>query len=275
MENQIGIFAGCLRRVPFTERLKLVRAAGFEATCLWWDIEHPEANHWRDAAPRMVRDAGLALDNLHAPYRRCNWLWSDDPEKRAHVIQLHTECLRDCARYAASKLVMHLSAGTRAHVDKNAGLGSMMSLAEIAQREGVVIALENTRRDDLIDVVLNAVPANCVGLCYDNAHGHLYNNAPHELLDRWGSRLALVHLSDNDAVLDRHWTPGEGVLDFAPVFTRLRKVEYRGTLMLESVPKSAHEAPEQFLDRAHQSWIVARDAICGADITQCAESGRQ
>ncbi len=252
MENSIGIFAGCLRRVPFAERLALIRAAGFDATCLWWDIEHPEADHWRDAAPRMVRDAGLALDNLHAPYRRCNWLWTDDAEKRAHVVRLHAECLRDCARYSAPKLVMHLSAGTRAHVDQDAGLDSMMSLAEIAQREGLVIALENTRRDDLIDAVLNAAPANCVGLCYDNAHDHLYNDEPHALLDRWGHRVALAHLSDNDGILDRHWSPGEGVLNFAPVFVRLQRAGYRGTLMLEAIPKNAEETPESFLDRARQ-----------------------
>jgi len=51
-------------------------------------------------------------------------------------------------------------------------------------------------------------------------------------LERRGGRLLTTHLSDNDGEADRHWPPGEGVVDWrglasAPSLRRL------GAVMLE------------------------------------------
>ncbi len=45
----------------------------------------------------------------------------------------------------------------------------------------------------------------------------LYSPKPGELLERWGHRLMVTHIGDNDGVLDRHWLPGLGTLNWKEI----------------------------------------------------------
>jgi len=66
-----GIFAWFGMRVPFAERMAMVRTAGFETVGLWWEEDDPERRRLRNLMPGVVRRAGLTVCNVHTPYRGC------------------------------------------------------------------------------------------------------------------------------------------------------------------------------------------------------------
>lgn len=247
-----GICAWFGVRVPFVDRMRLIRAAGFEATALWWEEDRPEARRLRHRAPDIVRDAGLYLDNFHAPYRGCNRLWSDNESDRAEAVTEHAGWLADCARHGVPVLVMHVTLGNSLPPPTDAGIDSLRRIVDAAEDRGVTVAVENTRSVPHLDAVLEAIDSPCLGLCYDSSHDHLYSDCPGALLDRRGHRLTTTHWSDTDGRRDRHWLPGEGVLEFEALNERV-PTAYSGVHLLEVVAQDKNESPEPFLARAFEA----------------------
>jgi sugar phosphate isomerase/epimerase len=61
-----------------------------------------------------------------------------------------------------------------------------------------------------------------------------------------GTRLAAVHLNDNDGGRDLHIAPGNGRVDFAGVFRRLTDLGFSRTLCIETAPFD--DGPQYSLD---------------------------
>jgi sugar phosphate isomerase/epimerase len=63
------------------------------------------------------------------------------------------------------------------------------------------------------------------------------------------------HLSDNDGLEDRHWFPGDGVVDWHKIAQAFPKQKCSGRLLLEILPKDKvpKESPEVFIAQAYES----------------------
>lgn len=249
--DRLGIYAGFGFEIPFEERLRLIREAGFGSTAIWWEEKNPRIRELRHRAPELIRDAGLGLDNIHAPYYACRELWSDKAADRTQSVDLHRSWLDDCSRHGIPRMVMHVSLGSNTPPAGTSGLDSFQRLVDHAERANVTIALENTRNDSYLDYLFERIESPRLALCFDTSHDHLYNAVRGRLLDRWCLRLAALHLSDTDGKRDRHWIPGEGVVDFG-VHQQKWNGTYAGAYMLECVPKDRNEPVPTFLARACQ-----------------------
>lgn len=203
--------------------------------------------------PDMVRETDLYLENAHVPYERCNDLWSPDPGVRKTIIGQHLNWLEDCARFEIPILVMHLTKGDITGPPNDFGLKAMERILRRAQELGVLVAVENTRKPEYFDRVLAEFDSPYLGVCYDSSHDWLYQSEQTEILYKWSKRLFTVHLSDNDGQEDRHWLPGEGIIEWDRVKTALQSNIRSGCLTLEVFPKSGTEgeAPEEFLRKAY------------------------
>ncbi len=76
--------------------------------------------------------------------------------------------------------------------------------------------------------------------------GHLVvteKGAPHEHLAEWAPTLRNVQLDDARRGVHEHLPPGEGEIDFAPVFRELRRIGYRGPVALE-LSRDSHRAAD-------------------------------
>ena len=247
----LGIFAWFGTPVPFQERVKMIKDAGFDATSVWWEEDDDERRRLRHLAPRLVRGAGLALDNIHVPYRGCSALWSHTLEVRRAAVNRHISWVRDCAEHTVPVMVMHVTGGTAASGANPHGIDSLRRILEVAEDLGVTVGLENTRGPERVGVLLDALDSPFLGLCYDVSHDWLWHDSPCELLRTWGRRLVAAHIGDTDGVLDRHWVPGEGAIDFARPARTFDWETFRGTLMFEVVPRDKAENPARFLSRAY------------------------
>jgi sugar phosphate isomerase/epimerase len=230
----------------------MISQAGFETTSLWWGHEEDFEDIPKHEVARRTREAGLLLENIHVPYEDSNNLWSEDKAIRNRAVEDRIEWVEDCARYEIPIMVMHISRGTDQPEPNGYGLESIARLLESADSLGVTIAIENTRRVDYFEAVMQQIASPNLGFCYDSSHDWITDETPVRILRQWCHRLTNVHLSDNDGIEDRHWLPGEGIVDWLEVCGVLSGLSFPGHLMLEVLPTENEfaEGPAKFLERA-------------------------
>lgn len=252
MNHKAGIFSWYGFVMPFEERISLIREAGFEATSLWWESEDMPYPVKKEDMPRLVREAGLLLENIHVPFNDSDALWSEDDSVRASVVNSHLTWLHDCALHQIPTMVMHLSDRQDSQVSRHQGLKSLETLTRTAEELGVTIAVENTRHNDRVRFILESISSPSLGFCFDSSHHRLTDLGDFNLLKDFGSRLAATHLSDNDGAEDRHWLPGHGTIDWNTL-TGVFPKSYSGCLTMEVGPTEEERVgtPQEFLWRAH------------------------
>ncbi|MDD2585879.1 MAG: sugar phosphate isomerase/epimerase [Syntrophomonadaceae bacterium] len=256
---QLGIFSWFGFVLPLPERVKLIKETGFDATTLWWEDEIGVPNIKKENMPNMVRDSGLILENIHIPYDNCDDLWSEYKPFRDAIVNKYIGWLNDCAKYNIPMMVMHITDSLNLPSPNQHGMDSISRLLTVAEDLGVIIAIENTGREDYICFVLSEINSDYLGFCYDSSHNHIYSGDNITLLEKLANRLITTHLSDNDGHKDRHWLPGEGIINWEKVSNVFSKTKYNGFLTLEVYPteQQLNEKPEDFLSKAYQSalWI--------------------
>ena len=258
----LGIFSWFGYVLPFQERLRLIKEAGFAATSLWWEDEDAPWPVKKESMPQLVRDMGLLLENIHVPFNESGELWSEQESVRSKIIRSHVQWLQACAEYQIPIMVMHLTEEGNHPAPNVYGLESLLQLVNVAEELGVIIAIENTLRSDNVPYLLDKIQSNSLGFCYDSSHYNLSDKKDFHLLDKYGERLVTTHLSDNDGLKDRHWLPGHGIIDWDMVAKHF-PTGYQGCLTLEAYPKEEErrEAPQVYLERAYQKVNKVRNLL--------------
>lgn len=251
--NSLGIFSWYGFVLPFSERIRLIREAGFRGTSLWWEDEMEPFPLGKEQMPALVRAEGLLLENIHVPWCDSDALWSEDSSLRDAITQQHSQWLEDCAKYNIPMLVMHLCDSENPTLPNEYGLESMGKLVTRAEKLGVKIAIENTRRIDQVTTVLDYISSSALGFCFDSSHHRLTNREDYYILKAYGNRLCATHLSDNDGLGDRHWLPDHGVIPWQKLFENFPRT-YEGLLTLEvyPTPLEAQGSPREFLKKAYE-----------------------
>jgi L-ribulose-5-phosphate 3-epimerase len=83
--------------------------------------------------------------------------------------------------------------------------------------------------------------------------GHLIvtePGAPQDHLAEFASTLRNVQVDDARRGVHEHLIPGEGEIDFAPVFRELRRLNYQGPVALE-LSRDSHRAAEAVIRAYH------------------------
>lgn len=262
---KLGIFSWFGFVMPLPERLRMIKDAGFDAASIWWEDEEWPFIIRKQDMPKMVEDAGLLLENMHVPFNDSNDFWSEDTEARENIVRKHIEWLNDCAKFNIPLMVMHIVDGEDPPAPNKYGIESMSRLVRAAEELGVKIAVENTFRDDSVIFLLSEIKSKHMGLCYDSSHAMLRRHKSETLLKKYGGRLFATHLSDNDGLLDRHWLPGNGIIDWNELMA-LFPEDYEGFFTLETVAaeEEKESGPEKFLMKAFNKISWAQGLFRGA-----------
>jgi sugar phosphate isomerase/epimerase len=247
--------------MPFEERLELIKGAGFSATGFWLGPEEELVSMGKvDLLPDLIRWRGLFVDYVHAPDIGCNELWSESAIKREEWMRTYRSYLDLCVRHSIPILVIHVSQskGEQPERPSEEGMAMIEELVKMAEDCGVKIAVENTMQPSLVDLIFSRIHSDHLGLCYDTSHDFLYSHKPGRLLERWGHRLLVTHLGDNDGLMDRHWLPGSGILNWMEIAHSLPMRTYEGSFMLEVFSKDQeNESAQDFLASSYRSilWL--------------------
>ena len=140
-------------------------------------------------------------------------------------------------------------------------LEAIAGILSYARERSVRLALENGAMD-VLQAVTDAFPADarrdpgsCLGICIDvghaNLHRDLFANPAAAYLRAFAGRLIHLHVSDNSGAGDEHLVPGTGNIDWRSITAALRRIPYRGNIVLELAGAGPVEAARRaagFLD---------------------------
>ncbi len=262
-EASLGTFVWFGYELPLTERLSLIRQSGFSHTFLWMGSQEPMVESGRaHEMPGMVADAGLKVDHAHATFETANAFWSDKPSERDALVHENLELIEYCSRHMISSIVLHVTRGPTPPPPHVKGLEIFQRLGEEAANAGIKLALENTRATTHLDFILNEVPLESLGLCYDSSHDYLHSGTPTAVLGKWAKRLITTHFSDTDGQVDVHWLPMKGIVDWDAV-SKGYPTSYDGPVMIEAVPRDRAQPPTEFLADAYQTAVKLREKLVG------------
>ena len=214
--------------VPFDERYRLIRKAGFDCVMLWWSDKFGRGEGYEKDAD-FAREAGLQIENMHAPVHGQNDL-SCDNEQGCQVLIDYLRCVDDCHKYRIPTVVIHLPDDE--YPINEIGNERLDRIIDRAASLDVDVAFENLNNIRNLDSVLGRVNAPNVGFCYDSCH-HINYASETDLLGLYGDRLKAIHLQDNGGSHNQHQLPFDGNIDWPAVMEKIRRTGYNGAVTLE------------------------------------------
>ncbi len=246
-----GIFHWFGYILPFEERIKLIRQAGYDYVMLWWeDEDYPYAVSRMDFN-NILDCYGIKLDNVHLPFDNINNLWSENIFERNKHVNTVKRWLNECRASGAETVVIHAVQGDNNIFNYSNGYNSFEKITEEAERLNINIAVENTQMFEYTDFILKEIESPNVGFCYDSSHDFVNWGSKGEILDKWREKLMAVHLSDNDGTCDRHWIPGKGHVNWNKILNIIEMTNIK-SFSMETYPfeEEKNMPPSEFLNKA-------------------------
>lgn len=147
-------------------------------------------------------------------------------------------------------------------------------LGQIAKDKGMVLTFHHhmgtvIQTEEEIDRFMASVDPNLVFLLFDSGHLSFAGIDPEKVLQRYVDRVRHVHLKDlrQDVVSrsrDEKWSflkgvregtftvPGDGDVDFAPLFRILEEADYKGWIVVEAEQDPARANPLEYAMKARK-----------------------
>lgn len=188
---------------------------------------------------KQAADLGIDIWSIHLPFGVPWDISSLDPDIRQASIEGNIEIMERTVAWGPKKMILHPSYEPIADEERAERMKhcteSLHALGEAADRLGVQIAVECLPRTCLgntSEEIITLLQAHSnLGVCCDV--NHLLHETPQHFIANVGSKIATLHISDYDAVDERHWLPGRGVIDWTAVITELLRAGYEGPFMYE------------------------------------------
>ncbi|MDA4123530.1 MAG: sugar phosphate isomerase/epimerase [Thaumarchaeota archaeon] len=114
----------------------------------------------------------------------------------------------------------------------------MRQYARLAESHDLLLAVEPRPMDllgntDSLLRLMDGVPSENLGGVVDFSHMQMSKEIPALSMKKLGKKIFSVHLSDDDGITDCHWPPGQGIIEWPPIFRALRESGYDGILSLD------------------------------------------
>lgn len=207
--------------MPFAKRIETIRDAGFDEVMISWDDECEPYYLKKEAFPDIVRNAGLGITNIHAPFMGYNDIWEKSPAENKALLKTFKSYVKDCKTFDIPAVVVHTCDLDLGPYKWENGLAFFTELAEAGEKYGVDIAVENVSRQFLLKGLLDVIKTPHFGMCYDSSHDYMLPCGRGRILKDYKDRIKALHISDNDLHTDRHWIPGEGQIPYNDIMPTL------------------------------------------------------
>ncbi len=191
---------------------------------------------------RLSDTHGVNIWSYHLPFSTVNEfdIASMNEELRKKSVDYWCECIKKATDIGIDKFVAHPSSepkseGEAREEEIKRSMQSLSYLAEVADRCGAIIAVEDLPRSCLCntaDEILRIISADeRLRICFDT--NHLLGDTNENFLKKCAGKIATVHISDYDFVNERHWLCGEGKIDWQNVYKGLVDSGYKGVWLYE------------------------------------------
>lgn len=223
------------------EGVRCAKRAGFDGVFIDWSY----ANYKTDDFIKAVKDEGMILQSIHAPFNKINRLWEPD-ELTEVAYHEQIACIKICAKLEAPVMIIHPYIGFKNHCPNEKGLEYFGKIIKEAEHLGVKLAFENVEGEEYLAAIMKEFGSSpFVGFCWDTGHEQCYNRGK-DMMALYGDKLFGTHFNDNVGVTgedityldDLHLMPFDGIVDFGDVMNRIRRHNYNGILTFELTVKN-------------------------------------
>lgn len=211
----------------YRTRVKLIKQVGFDGVMSLYKKE-------KDFFPAMdyVLESGLIIDSIHMPFEGIvNDLWTEG-EGGEHFVEVMLEGADYASKLGVQKLIVHISSSPCPPPMSKIGFDRLMKIADYYQEKGCVACIENLRRMDYFEEVMNKVSPLGAKICYDVGHKNIYY--PDYDMTIYKKDIVTLHLHDNFGLKDQHYLPFEGTIDWDKVASEIKEMPCVDALTIET-----------------------------------------
>lgn len=226
---------------------------------------------------RLIKNASLIVGQAHAPFPTFPEPAEgiNQADEFEFMVSAIKRAIRATRIVGGKLLVIHCAMRLGWRADDDFPKTRVMNravyekLLPAAHENGVVLALENmpchgiptAHPDQLIDYIDMMDDAEYFKACLDTGHANITGESCGDYVRALGSRLAALHVHDNDSTRDHHTSPYLGTIDWKGFITALREIDYKGNFSLESdsfsskYPAELYIAAEGFQRRVAEQLV--------------------
>ncbi|MCH5151549.1 MAG: sugar phosphate isomerase/epimerase [Clostridiales bacterium] len=213
-----------------TSAITHVKQAGFDSVMLTLN------SNLQNKDIKKVTNIGLHVDALHLPYnvpfKLINTLWTCDAHDAMTILCQGVDL---AVENKIPAVIVHASSGFNPPELNELGVHNYAHLSEYAKQHNVVVAIENIKRFDYVEYLMERIPSDNVKLCLDIGHANAYSHNLYSYdWDKLLDRLYCVHIHDNDGERDLHLMPGMGNIDWNFVGRLLKRAPNLASVMVET-----------------------------------------
>jgi sugar phosphate isomerase/epimerase len=200
--------------------------------------DYPNADFYKMA--ESAHKYGIDIVSMHLPIAPQHIY--DVTHKYATVgaVPFQIELIkRGCEILGVKHIVIHsggepLKEEERAERVERAG-EKLPLLADVAEKYGADICIEVLPRTclgrDSDEILKMLAYDDRLRVCFDT--NHIFRESEVDFIRKIGKKIATTHISDRDDINERHWLPGEGILDWVAIMDALDEIGYEGDWIYE------------------------------------------
>ncbi len=200
-------------------------------------------NKYKDLDYKLIKafaeKYNINLHSFHLPFSPFTEIDISGKRLKNRTVRYYTELIKKASDIGIRNFIVHPSAEPilphfRANRLENSK-ESLYKLAEIANKYDSYILVENLPRTCLgrnSDEILELISCHKnLYVCFDT--NHLLDENIDDFIKKVNIKIKSTHISDYDRLNERHWLPGEGVVNWNSLYKKLLEAGYNGPWLYE------------------------------------------
>ena len=198
---------------------------------------------------KILKENGIKVNSVHLPFALYFYDFSSVNEERRKFAVEHAKwAISHFEGVKPNYYIIHYGVGAKKDENRQPMLEALAkSMKELCDSTNATICIENMTGDGLLNKtsealwLLERVPKLMMVIDIN----HPFIETPEYYIETIGSRVKAIHVSDRDAERERHWLPGEGILNWNKIISALEKICYKGEFTYEvGVGRGAYSAKQ-------------------------------
>lgn len=210
-------------------------------------VSHLEISVSKELSERLCFDElkkwseqyGITLWSFHLPFYPFSEIDISNPSICEQSYEYLCTYIDKGTKIGIDKYIIHASGEPIDEADRRTRMECakkyLSRLADYAEERGAVICVENLPRTclgrDSSDILELLDSDKRLLACFDT--NHLLAEDAIKFIRAVGKKILTLHVSDYDFIDERHWLPGEGLIDWQSILGALKEIGYSGPWLYE------------------------------------------